>query len=65
MRAERDLELALFTAWNTARLSDFPPKQRPSLAKELSRLKPQAPKPKQTSEQMIAAMRAIRATMGG
>jgi hypothetical protein len=60
---ERNLELALFTAWQTARLSTFHGGKLNSLANEMEKLRPQA-KRQQTNEEILSAMRMIRATMG-
>lgn len=65
MRTEQQLELAMFTAWNTARISHYSGGKLPSLAGELRKLRPQAPSRPQSSEEKIAALRAIMATMGG
>lgn len=61
---ERSLELALFTAWQTARMSVFHGGKLRGLADELKKLRPGQPVRKQTNEEIIAAMQAIRATMG-
>lgn len=63
--AERDIELALFLAWQTARLSHFSGNRLPPLPGELKKLRPAEPPRKQSGDEMIQAMRAIRATMGG
>jgi hypothetical protein len=55
------LELALFTAWQTARLSHYTGGKLSSLNDYLRELKPPRP---QTNADRIAAMRAIMATMG-
>lgn len=63
-RIERDLELALFTAWNTARLTAFHGGKLKSLSEELKHLNP-GPKKQQTADQIVEAMRMIRETMAG
>jgi hypothetical protein len=63
-RIERDLESALFTAWQVARYGDYEPKKRPSLADDLAKLRRGSkPRRRQTREELIAAMRAIAATV--
>lgn len=58
---ERELEVALFTAWNTARLSHYSGGRLKDLSDYLLELKPKRP---QSNAEKIAAMRAIMATMG-
>jgi hypothetical protein len=59
------LELAMFTAWQTARMSVFHGGKLSGLGEELKKLRPAEPPKKQSTAEIIAAMRAIRATMGG
>ncbi len=62
MAADRQIELAMFTAWQSARLSTFTDKLEP-LNKYLEKLKPQPPKRRQTASEMIDALRAIKASV--
>ncbi len=55
---ERALELAMFTAYYTGRISTFTDKLEP-LSKYLDTLKPQRPRQRQTTNDMLSAMRAI------
>lgn len=54
----------MFTAWQTARLSHFSGGKLPSLPAELKKLRPQAASRKQSPEEIVAVLRAIRETMG-
>lgn len=60
--ADRQIELAMFSAWQTARLSTFTDKLEP-MNKYLEKLKPQPPKRRQTQDEMIEALRAITASV--
>ena len=53
----------MFTAWNTARLTAYSGKKLSPLGDELARLRPRQVR-KQTADEMIEAMRAIKAMMG-
>lgn len=55
----------MFQAWNTARMSHFHGGKLNPLGEELKALRPPEPPRRQTNEEIIAAMKAIRATMGG
>ncbi len=59
---DRKIEVAMFVAWQTARLSTFTDKLEP-LGKYLDALKPQQPRRRQSPAEMIAALRAIKATV--
>jgi hypothetical protein len=56
--------MALFTAWHTARLSTFHGGKLHGLQHEMEKLRPRKPR-QQTNNEILAAMRMIRATMGG
>lgn len=56
---ERELDVAMFTAWNTARFSTFS-KKLPSLKDELDGLNNE-PKKVQTNEEIVAVFRSIAA----
>ena len=59
------MELALFTAYQVAKLTTYGEKKLKPLGKLLGELKrPLRPPRAQTSEEKIAALRAIMATMG-
>ena len=61
-RAQRDLELAVFTAHIVARLTTYGGKKLQPLAELLRAVGPKAAVRKQDPKSMIAAMRAIAAT---
>ena len=62
LAAERQIELAMFAAYEAARLSTFTDKLDP-LGKYLDQLKPPKPRRRQTPAEMIAALRAITASV--
>lgn len=55
----------MFSAWQTARLTNYSGKKLKSLRDCLKELRPQSQKQRQTSAEKIQALRAIMATMGG
>lgn len=58
--AERRIEMAMFAAWQTAMFERTERLQ--GLSHYLDKLKPQKPRRKQTAEEMIAVLRAIKAS---
>jgi hypothetical protein len=58
---ERDIELAMFTAWQTVIFERT--KKLESLKHYLDSLSPPKPGKKQTPAELIAAMRAVKATL--
>lgn len=60
---ERDMELATFAAHQTARMTYYGGKELKPLRKWLSEIR-QPERRRQTAEEMVAAMRAIRETAG-
>lgn len=63
LKDENDLKLAVFTAWQIARLSVFNGGKLKPLSEELKKLRP-SEQHQQSPEEIIAALRAIRETMG-
>ena len=61
LAADRQIELAMFQAYYTGRIATFTEKLEP-LGKYLETLKPAKPRRRQSSEEMLAAMRAIKAS---
>lgn len=62
-RIERDLELATFAAWQTARMTHYGDKKLRPLREWLRELR-RPEQRRQSREQILAAMRAVKATMG-
>lgn len=62
-RMEREMEIATFSAWQVARMTYYGDKRLKPLGDWLKELKPSQPKRRQTPEEMIAALRAIKATL--
>lgn len=62
-RDEQALQLALYQAYHTGRYSSYSGDRLPQLAKEIDRYATLNPKPKrqQSPEEMIAALREIKA----
>ncbi|MES2902828.1 MAG: hypothetical protein V4696_01460 [Pseudomonadota bacterium] len=61
---DRQTQLGMFTAWQIARLTVYHgDKPFEPLGKYLEKLKPQPPRRRQTPAEMIAALRAIKATV--
>ncbi len=58
---ERDLELAMFTAWQTARISNYGGDKLKPLRAYMAELKAPQPARRQTPEEMITVLRAISA----
>jgi hypothetical protein len=55
----------MFTAWQTARFTAYSGERLKPLRDALEELKGPQQRRKQTPEEMIEALRVIRATMGG
>jgi hypothetical protein len=62
--ADRQIEVAMFTAWQIARLTVYHgDKPLEPLGKYLEKLKPQPPRRRQSPAEMIAALRAIKSSV--
>jgi hypothetical protein len=65
----REIELALFTAWQTGRFASYSGTRLPPLDKVMRGLRrsfgASGEPRRQSREEMLAALRAIKATMGG
>lgn len=62
--ADRQVELAMFNAWQIARLTVYHgDKPLEPLGRLLEMLKPQPPRRRQTPTEMIAALRAIKSSV--
>lgn len=58
------MELATFAAWQTARMTHYGDKRLKPLRDWLKELRAGKETPRQSSAELLAAMRAIKETMG-